>query len=229
MFKKNDWDLDGPWGIGKEDYMTFISNSGSLSSVENILELGSGNSTCQLAKDFPNTKIISLESSSIYAQESEELLLSNSLHNAVVLFSPLRLLYFKRGLFLTYSPSVLQGKSCRFDLMLIDGPPENSCPRGREAGLYAFFNRLSVGSIIGLDDYHRERARRTVANWFIIFGSAIEIVDETKSFVVLRKTKEYPENLFNLNMLFSTYSSTVISLLGLFKYRFVSTKKSLIR
>lgn len=54
------YDLDGLWSIGNSDYRLLTSY---IEDDPNnlILELGSGQSTFQLADDFPESKVISLE------------------------------------------------------------------------------------------------------------------------------------------------------------------------
>jgi hypothetical protein len=190
------WDLDQPWCIGIEDYKT-LTNYIDSSSFSLILELGSGLSTFQLAEDFPHIRILSLENDYKIREKNNQILQSNGKDYAQILFAPIKKSICQGAIFETYDFKTLKHNS-QIDLLIVDGPVEKKFPLGREASLYFLFDKLAIGAVIGLDDYHRSSAKATVNNWLTTFGNSIAIEEETSSFIVLRKKSEclrYPLNL----------------------------------
>lgn len=197
------WDLDQPWCIGIEDYKT-LTNYIDSSSFNLIVELGSGLSTFQLAEDFPNVKILSLENNSKIMEENNQTLKSNGKDYAQILFAPIKKSICQGAIFETYDFKTLKNNS-QIDLLIVDGPVEKEFPLGREASLYFLFDKLAIGAVIGLDDYHRSSAKATVNNWLTVFGNSIAIEEETSSFIVLRKKSECFRYPFNFNLAWRSY------------------------
>lgn len=197
------WDLDQPWCLGIEDYKTLIKHLDS-NKLNLIVELGSGLSTFQLAEDFPNTKIFSLENDPKIREDNNQTLKSNGKHSAQILLAPIKKSICKGAIFETYDFKVLK-KYSHIDLLIVDGPVEKKFPLGREASLYFLFDQLAIGAVIGLDDYHRDSAKATVKNWLTFFDKSLSIEEETSSFVVLRKQSEFPKYNFNLRLALRSY------------------------
>src|SRR5699024_10631571 len=81
------------------------------------------------------------------------------------------------------------------DAVMIDGPPHWT-RRGREACLYAAFDRVKVGGRVYLDDFNRPAEQRMVRNWCRAYPGAIEVVrsvDLDDGVVVLEKKAEMPK------------------------------------
>lgn len=180
------WDLDSPWAMGSDDY-NLLKQHIFGEGPKTIVELGSGNSTFQFACDFPDSSVISLENGALYVTENGDKLRAMGICNTQIMYAPILFQTFCGGGYMTYDASSLP-EDITIDCLLVDGPVEAKYPLGREASLYILFDKLSVGAIIGLDDYHRDSARKTVKNWLSVFGDSLSLVEETASFAVLRKT-----------------------------------------
>jgi hypothetical protein len=154
--------------------------------------LGSGESSFQLARDFPNSILLSLESDKHLALENRRELKKIRTDYSDVIFSGLKFYAFKGCLFYTYdfSDLKLSLRNSAIDCLIIDGPVESLYPMGREAALYCLFDFLSVGAVIGIDDYHRKTAQTAVRSWLSTFHGSLEVEKETESFAVLRKVSE---------------------------------------
>ena len=184
MSDTRDWDLNAPYAMGIDDYILFKKYVPLGAKI--IVELGSGESSCQIAQDFPQSQIYSLESLELYQHRTRALLDRHGLQNAKVLLSPIHIQWWRGGLYRTYDPAPLD-QVPSIDVLLIDGPVERLFPQGREAALYLLFERCRPGAIIGLDDYHRLSAKAAVRRWNETFGDSLETLMETNSFIVLRK------------------------------------------
>lgn len=185
---QRNYDLDSPYSIGSKDYRTLKKHIDNVfpTGPGSILELGSGTSTFQLARDYPATRLYSLESDRAIQEKNQHEVSKKEAHSTVsIIYAPIRLQMYQ-GVFLCYDFSGLPHDSI-FDVLIVDGPVERLYPKGRESALYFLFDRLHVGALIALDDYHRETAERAVRNWLNVFADTLETVESTSSFVVLRK------------------------------------------
>jgi hypothetical protein len=194
MNAENMRDLDGPYGMGLSDYRTLTTNlreAFGSSGPGTILELGSGESTLQLAADYPEAKILSLENLPELGVKGTEKLRQAGAHNASILHAPVRTRLIGGGVYPAYSLENLPD-GFRCDVLIVDGPVERLYPLGREAALYELFDALSLGGIVALDDYHRPSAKLAVRRWQIMHAGCLDVVEETPSFLVLRKVSEDP-------------------------------------
>lgn len=187
MSNTDEWDLDAAYAMGSDDYSLLKEYVPSDAKV--IVELGSGESSCQIAHDFPQAKLYSLESLEPYQRRTRDLLKRHGLQNAEVLLAPIHIQRWQGGIYRTYDFAGLD-QAPSIDILLIDGPVESLFPQGREAALYLLFERCRAGAIIGLDDFHRPSAKAAVKSWIETFGNSIEILRETDSFIVLRKAED---------------------------------------
>ena len=214
--KKQKWNLDAPWCLGSEDYTTLVKHTGHR-NVRQILELGSGQSTFQLAQDFTDAELCSLENDPTFWQKTNNALSQNGFSNACVMLASIRAQLWKGGLFMTYDMSVVRN-ILPIDLLVVDGPVERLFPIGREAALYLLFDKCVPGAVIGLDDYHRESAKTAVKNWLVTFGDSLTLVEETASFAVLRKVSECTHPKMTLYKRIQSVASTCSSLTTKSKY-----------
>lgn len=200
--------LDGPYGIGLTDYRTLtacLRDAFGASGPRTILELGSGQSTLQLADDYPDATILSLENLLEIGIENAKQLQQAGANNASILQAPVRTRLIGGGVYPTYSLKNLpDGFLC--DVLIVDGPVERLYPLGREAALYELFDVLSVDGIVALDDYHRPSAKMAVLRWQTMYAGCLEIVEETSSFVVLRKVSEGPRGFRLVPDAFASYA-----------------------
>ena len=184
-------DLDAPWCIGSEDYATLVKHT-SGQKIKQILELGSGQSSLQLAKDFPMANLLSFESDIKFTEKARESLLQNGISNAKIEHVPIKPHLWKGGVFMTYDMSIIKDIN-PIDLLIVDGPVERLFPLGREASLYLLFDKCAQNCLIGVDDYHRKSGHDSVNNWLYTFGDSLSIVEKTATFAVLRKVSECKE------------------------------------
>ncbi|MDZ7736207.1 MAG: hypothetical protein U5P41_08980 [Gammaproteobacteria bacterium] len=187
---------------------------GTRNCVITILELGSGPSTIQLAEDYPKANIYSLENDTNILSQNNNKLLQSEQENATVLYAPIKTKLILGGVFQTYTLKNIP-KDISFDVIIIDGPVERLYPFGREAALYQLFDRLSVGCIIGLDDCHRKSAKGAVKHWKVMYGDAIDIIEETESFIVLKKCHDSPPLSIFVPEIYNSYISCFVSKVGL--------------
>lgn len=195
--------LDAPWAMGSEDYRTLLRAVNQRTQGV-VLELGSGKSTLMLAKDLPEASLRSLENDRIYQRETAELLRRAGYSSACVMLSQIRMQFCKGAPFVTYDfdEAAIKGGIV---ILLIDGPVERLYPMGREAALYFLFDRLSIGCVVALDDYHRASSKEAVSNWRLVFGKSILVLDETESFVVLKKVGHSRRKILPLGVLVRSY------------------------
>ncbi|AFZ45125.1 hypothetical protein PCC7418_3000 [Halothece sp. PCC 7418] len=205
------WDLDSPWCIGSEDYNT-LTKYVDGKSPRLIVELGSGLSTFQLANDFPEATLISLENDPRIREQNLQTLEFNQKNSANILLAPIKLQFYKGASFITYDFNKIKNTS-QIDLLIVDGPVERLFPMGRESSLYFLFNQLAIGAIIGLDDYHRTSAKSTVSNWLSVFGNSLLLQEETDSFAVLRKKSECVKPKLGISLALKSYKALTQSLL----------------
>jgi hypothetical protein len=204
------WNLDAPWSMGSEDYRTLLryldTNMSGL-----IVELGSGESTFQFAEDFAHATIVALENEPGIREQNDAILRYRGHKTASVVFAPVRIQHWGLAVFSTYDFGSLLG-SAPIDLLVVDGPVERLFPMGREAALYFLFNKLAVGGVIALDDYHRRSAKVAVANWLAMFMESLIIEEETASFAVLRKVSACSSISLPLQLILRSYGLQVRSL-----------------
>jgi predicted O-methyltransferase YrrM len=178
--------LNTPYGLGERNY-SLIKNFLDEKKIKNILEFGSGSSTVRLGKDYPNSKITSIEQDQKYFNKTRSLLNEHGINNAEVIHTPLKVLRLDMlRIYLTYDLRNNEWKH-NFDVVLIDGPVERQTVRGREGVLYQIFSNINKNGIIILDDYHRESSARTVQNWINTYPDQLRIVKEHENIVILKK------------------------------------------
>jgi len=203
------WNLDAPWAMGSGDYRTLY---GYLDQIRprTIVELGSGQSTFQLAHDFSEAVLLSLENDFTLSQDHNRRLAVLGMHRANVIYSPIRLQFRKGGLYFVYDTKNLMkflDDESKIDCLLVDGPVEAMYPLGREASLYFLFDRLAVGAVLALDDYHRDSAKQTVQKWLATFGDSLVLREETDSFAVLQKSAECECPVYTLALAMRSYAT----------------------
>ncbi|MBC2601188.1 class I SAM-dependent methyltransferase [Puniceicoccus vermicola] len=203
--QNNYWNLDGPYSMGRQDYTLFVKHIGNPT---NILELGSGESTCQIAEDFPASTVTSVESHPEYFESSRNTLLKHKIDNAEVRLIPIGVTRWKGMTLTTYRLGNLNRKES-YDALLVDGPVESVFPRAREYSLYLLWDSLKVGASIGLDDYHRETSKHCAGNWLRIYGGSLELVESTSTFAVFRKNKHSDDVNIKFHDLLDSYRTYI--------------------
>jgi predicted O-methyltransferase YrrM len=185
---KESLSLNTPWAIGENKYDRILQVL-SGRRVEQIVEFGSGVSTVRLGQDFPKAHIVSIEQHDRFCRKTVELLQQYQVENVKVLHCPVRLVRIGLRWYLTYDLSI-DRLEWGVDFMLIDGPVESQTLRGREAPLYVVFPLLRSGSLIALDDYHRDSAKAVVRNWLSFYPDSLKMYEEVDDLVLLQKCGE---------------------------------------
>lgn len=153
------------------------------------MEFGSGVSSIRLALEFPDARILSIESNRRWYESVELLRAEHGVeNNLTVSFRPLRWQAHGGAAFLSYGRGTLPE---RVDAALIDGPPTWT-RRGREACLYQVMPRLVRGGLVFLDDYQRRREKTIVRNWRWRYPGAFAVstIETGHRICVLQKVED---------------------------------------
>ena len=155
------------------------------------LELGSGQSTVEIARAHPR-RFVSLDHSRRYLDATRQQLEASGLEHRVELReAPIR--WCRRGDFAgrSYDPAAIDGV---FEVVLIDGPPARSV--GRLMTLPVVWPHLAVGGVALLDDAKRRRLEaRCLSAWEAGFGRAVRIArfDQfAKGLALIQKLEDTP-------------------------------------
>jgi predicted O-methyltransferase YrrM len=192
-------DLDGDWRITEEAFNCIVELIKNL-GCKKIVEFGSGASSIRLAMAFPETKIMSIESDSLFYRETLKLRQKwQKQGNLRVLFSPLGFQMHGPCLFYSYKYQDylhINGNEA-IDCVIIDGPPYFTL-RGREACLYQVYNQIPLGGMVILDDFRREGEKNIVENWLSTYPGSFEFqeIDIGHKLALLRKKRHVTPRMF---------------------------------
>lgn len=200
--------LDNGWSIGEKTFSFLLEELRSL-AVENLLEFGSGVSTIRLALQFPQARILSIESDPAFYQHTVQLLDRYVPGHSIKV--ELRELCWQRhglGFYQSYRPGPFFP---RVDALIIDGPP-GWTRRGREVCLYQAFRFLRTGGRVYLDDYDRPEEQQIVRNWQASYPGVfrIRVLDFPSSpLCVLEKTTDLPHARLTFNVTWDNWKDNV--------------------
>lgn len=170
-----------------------------------VLELGSGTSTLWLARAVSamgGGKIVSLEHQSFYAdQTSESIALEGLDEHAQVVLAPLVELCIEGDSYKWYGLHGVELPS-RIDMLVVDGPPGEAGRLARFPALPLLQDRLGPGSVVIVDDAHREDEVQILEAWadldYISFDEPARIGPRTVALTVGARTphasKTHSEN-----------------------------------
>ena len=149
------------------DFLGIIARHVTEARPKAILECGSGVSTVVLARACELNgvgRVYSLEHQAVFAERSRSELQRHGLsEHSEILEAPL-------------TPHTLDGRewswyrldalpSIKFDMLVIDGPPETTGPLARYPAGPLLFPHLTPGASVFLDDAHRDDEKEAVARW----------------------------------------------------------------
>jgi predicted O-methyltransferase YrrM len=133
-----------------------------------VVECGSGTSTIWLGYALQMTgggQVVALEHDAHFREITEAAIQEHALQSvAEVRDAPLEKLEIAGEVFAWYSPNALERLN-QVDLLLIDGPPNNTGPMARYPAIPVFASRLSRGAVVVIDDAYRESDADAVARW----------------------------------------------------------------
>lgn len=141
-----------------------------------ILELGSGVSTYVIAKALQKNGVghlYSLDHQPAFANKTIEKLIECGVENlATVIHAPLESIELQGSQFKWYSTKDLPDQ--KYDLLVVDGPPEATNPLARYPALPVLSERLSDNIAIFLDDADRPDETEMLAKWKAEFPTFLQ-------------------------------------------------------
>lgn len=167
--------LDHFFSLGESAFEEIVTRVATL-EPKTFVELGSGRSTVRFAAALSDTRVYSIESGPSYATETRRLLDQHGINNAVLIEAPIHRQFFGMAVYdgFDLGTEAKQQLPASIDVLLIDGPP-GMCFGGREAALYALFDRVRMGGLVIVDDLFRHHEQRAVRHWQKRFPGAFEV------------------------------------------------------
>ncbi len=163
----------GVWAI-EIDAAQLITRFIKILSPVNVLELGSGASTILISRrlrEFPNSRLYSIEHSPKYLSETLKFLALNELENIELVYCPLNNGWYQRD---------LQEHLPVFDLIFIDGPIND-----RVNGIEFIKSHSSSKTIFIIDDYGRNETAGLVEALTSNDERYFEVFDAERSVAVV--------------------------------------------
>lgn len=155
-----------------------------------VVELGSGLSTVVLGLALQRCgggRLISIEHEASFAERTLALLKAHALEEvAAVRVAPLTAAAGSGVGVPWYERSILDDLG-GVDLLVVDGPPAPIAPDIRYPALPFFWERLSPGATVLLDDAARPGERAVAERWRAEFAPAMERLDLERGALLLRK------------------------------------------
>ena len=133
--------LDDIWSIGETSFAELTDELHRL-APRTLVEFGSGISSVRLALEFPDTRILSIESAPEYWRKTQALRNKHGADgNLQVDLRPLTWQFRAGAVYQSYGPGAVPHS---IDAVIVDGPPSFT-RRGREACLHVVIRQLRVG------------------------------------------------------------------------------------
>jgi len=157
---------------GSPDFLLLLANHAIEKKPGLIVECSSGSSTIVLAQALKMNgggHVYSLEHDEIYVGRTNNELLKHGLNDyATVLYAPLEKVKGLDDYFWYSTNRILEliGNDT-LDMLVVDGPPYDTCREARYPALPVFHDKFSEGSSIFLDDASREDETSIVKQWLI--------------------------------------------------------------
>lgn len=183
--------LDAGWSIGETAFGRIETLLLQMSTVERILEFGSGSSSIRLAMAFSEAQVLSVEGDWRNFAETTSLMRSFwDQRNLSIKYRPITLESYGDASFLTYADGMFWDGQEEMDCVIIDGPPVYTL-RGREACLYQVYDQIKIGGLVILDDFRRRFEKQIVENWLSVYPGSftVETIREDHHLSVLRKIR----------------------------------------
>ena len=181
--------LNTGWSIGETAFGRIETLLLQMSTVERILEFGSGPSSIRLAMAFFEAQVLSVEGDWRNFRETTDLIQKFlDKRNLSIKYRPITLESYGNAKFLTYEDGMFWEEE--IDCVIIDGPPVYTL-RGREACLYQVYDQIRIGGLVILDDFRRSYEKQIVENWLSVYPSSFTVatIREDHHLAVLRKIR----------------------------------------
>ena len=178
------------WTATSETLLTLVSEALKLPDGSVIVETGSGLSTVWLALAIAQSgrdiKLVSLEHSEAYRQQTQDALASNDvLRFADVRYAPLEVQEIDGESYSWYSSAGYDDLD-RIDLLFVDGPPAATGHKARFPAVPRLKDAMVDSALIVLDDTDREDEKEIVEEWIAASNNAISIEGKTDRATLLR-------------------------------------------
>lgn len=183
------------WAISP-DFATLIVSTICQHKPRHIVELGSGTSTLIAAyclEELEQGSITSFDHDAAFASVTRHTLQKhNQTERATVIHAPLMVMTLAEDTALWYDIAKLQPLEA-IDLLIVDGPPEDTEKLARYPALPLLYGKLTDGAIILVDDYMRADEHTMVNRWLAEFDlEVVETLANEKGAAILRKKKGAP-------------------------------------
>jgi Methyltransferase domain len=184
-----------PWSgyaIGAESLLRVLSELTRM-SPELVVEFGSGLSTIEIGRalaKLPRGHLLSFEHDEEWARMVErKLALLGLAANVTVVHAPLEPTTIRGSTFTWYSEPAVSGaiRGRRIGVMLVDGPPGNSCHLARYPALPVLYENLAPDAVVFLDDASRAEEAEISARWSREFHLDASIRGGLHGVAVLRR------------------------------------------
>lgn len=178
------------WAISP-DFALLITSTIRQYRPAHIVELGSGTSTLissYALEEIGSGKVTSYEHLAQFAQISQRDLEKHGLKKlATVIHAPLKTWGKDEQSWQWYALENVTSE--KIDLLIVDGPPENTNKLARYPAVPALYDRLNDGAIILVDDVMRPDETDMVNRWLAEFDlEVLEVLANEKGAAILRKT-----------------------------------------
>lgn len=156
-----------------------------------IIELGSGTSTVLSGYALEGNKrgqIISFDHDASFASHSRVMIEQHNLSKICeVVMSPLKPVAVHGKQMLWYDYTKFQELNS-IDLLIVDGPPNDSGVMTRYPALPLLYDKLAPGAIIIIDDFRRNEEYQMVAKWVAEFDlEFLRAIPNEKGAAILQK------------------------------------------
>jgi predicted O-methyltransferase YrrM len=159
-----------------------------------VVELGSGASTIAIPymlEKWGNGKIVSIDHDGDFGELTRQSIELHEHKNVDVIVTPLVKHVVKDDSYTWYDVSNVTYPS-KIDILLVDGPPEQTNPLARYPALPLLWDHLADDALILMDDADRTHERKIIRRWTTEYPvSVVQMASSLKGFAVLqvRKTK----------------------------------------
>lgn len=190
-------DLDYPifydgWSIDSH-LARFLVEYITVHKPKSILEFGSGTSTIVIAKIIQKLNYsavhISIDHDKTYIEKTKLIASLNKLTNISFNYAPLQKIIISGQEYMFYHGIKEILGDNRPDLVLIDGPPGQTCKHARFPALPLIYEAIENNATIILDDYIRDDEKEIVTMWKNMYPmlDLVEVLNQGHQCAVLRK------------------------------------------
>ncbi|WP_022948510.1 class I SAM-dependent methyltransferase [Methylohalobius crimeensis] len=184
----------GDWSIDSH-LAKFIVQHLSIHKPKCILEIGSGSSTILIGKIAKilgySPKHIAIDHDIKYLEATKVNAKLNNLNNDIdFIHLPLEKINLSNKEFVYYKNLPKSLIDNRPDLIIVDGPPANTCKHARLPALPIIYNYISDNAVIVLDDYCRQEEKEIVDQWMNQYHDFdLETIQQGHQCAILKRKK----------------------------------------